>query len=283
VKTRISKWYLDCITENGNLFIGYTASISLGFVPLHLASRLTFIDRIIDQQTENPWFRPTTPEETGTGLAWLCPQLRLKGSWEPLIAPASRRLFENERGSILWNCVQPLSAVKVSWNGKEAISGLGYAEKLELSVTPGDIGLTRLHWGRFTAPDTSVIWIQWSGQEYRSIVLLNGEDMDHSRLSENCLNMRNGSCLQWTDSALIRSGFLETSVMESLPWLRRIFPSWMSNIHESKWLSRGRLFDGGHMRAEGWIIHEIVVFRNACTQKTDTARVYEEPRAIICS
>jgi hypothetical protein len=272
VKTRVSKWYLDCIDEKGNLLIGYTASISLGFIPLHLVSQLTLINGEIDQRIANTWLRHTEPVETNTTLTWTCPKLRLKGLWKPLLTPASRRLFENERGSVLWYCAQPLSEVNVAWNGKEAIRGLGYAEKLDLTLAPGDIGLTQLHWGRFTAPKISIIWIQWGEQEYRSIVLLNGKDIDNSVLSDNRLIMSDNVCLEWTDSVCLRSGAVKTSVLESLPLLKKMLPAWMSDIHESKWRSRGRLFDGAHLKAEGWVIHETVIFGS----QTHTKKGYGE-------
>ncbi|HTY64029.1 MAG TPA: hypothetical protein VMG30_17405 [Acidobacteriota bacterium] len=260
MKIRISKWYLDCVDESGNFFIGYTASLSFGFFPLHLVSRLTCIHGDVDQRTSSTWLRHTDPVETASALTWTCPKLHLKGTWMPLLAPISRNLFKNERGSVLWHCAQPLSEVDVAWNGIDTMRGFGYAERLELTIVPGDIGLSRLRWGRFTAPGISVIWIQWSGRECRSVVLLNGNDMDQSMLSADSLVMGDNLCLRWSDSASIRSGRLETSVLGASPVLKKVFPSWITNIHETKWRSRGRLFVGEQMKAEGWIIHETVDF-----------------------
>ena len=176
--------------------------------------------------------------------------------------PASRLLFQNSRGVVQWNCMQPLSVAEVSVDGNFVCSGLGYAETLTMDISPAEIGLSRLYWGRFLSQDTSIIWILWEGKEPQLVVLLNGADKNCSVLASNGLDIGGNLQLQWADSRPIRTGPIKASILGSLPWLNKILPAWMGNIVERKWRSRGRLFMRDQLMADGWIIHEEVVFNN---------------------
>ena len=261
MRIRIAKWYLDCVSENGNLFMGYAASLSLGFFPVHLVSRVLLLDENVRSLTRSAW-TSQSPKFTDAGLLWSCRRLQLRGHWSPRMPSASRRLFRNSMGSVQWDCTQPLSDAEVFLNGDCICSGLGYAETLTMDISPAEIGLRRLYWGRFLSQDTSIVWIQWEGKEPQLVVLFNGADKNNSELASNRLDIGDRHRLQWTDSRPIRTGPLRTSILGSLPWLNKILPAWMGNIVEHKWRSRGSLFMGDDLMAEGWIIHEEVVFNH---------------------
>jgi hypothetical protein len=259
MRFRLSKWYLDCATDKGDLFVGYAASLSLGVIPLHLISRLTMIDQDVEQVTTSSW-SDRAPSDTETELTWSSRKLGVAGTWMRRLPATTRTLFEGDRGSVVWHCAQPLSQVTVVCSGKDVMRGLGYVERLDMNIGPSEIGLTTLYWGRFLAPDVSVVWVKWCGKESREIVLFNGEETPSAALAENRLSLGDCRIVQLSDAVPIRAGQLEDSVLGSLPFLRKMLPGWVGGISESKWRSRGTLERNGQVIAEGWAIHEEVSF-----------------------
>ena len=265
MKFRLAKWYLDCVSADGNLFIGYAASLSVGAIPLHLVGRVTMIDGKVRQEAAATW-ADQAPTETGAELTWRCQKLELVGTWKARLPSATKTIFERDEGRVVWHCAQPLADASVVWSGNARLRGLGYAERLEMDIGPLDMGLTRLHWGRFLSDDTSLVWIKWTGKESRLIVFHNGAEMPGASLENDRLIVGKELHLQWNDSVPIRTGQLKDSVLPSLPLLKKVLPDWIGRITEHKWRSRGKLMRGDNPGSDGWVIHEEVIFEDR-TQK----------------
>jgi|SRR5437588_3507654 len=92
---------------------------------------------------------------------------------EPTFPPNKmvRRLRE---GAIEWHCVHPRARTTVDLGDGVVIQGLGYVERLEMTVAPWNLPLEGLRWGRFLSDSGSVVWIDWQGEYVRKIVLENG-------------------------------------------------------------------------------------------------------------
>jgi hypothetical protein len=260
MKFRLSKWYLDCVSDDGQLFIGYTAALSLGPVPLNLVSRVTLIDGTVHQVTAGTW-TDQAPADTGAELTWSCRKLDLRGTWKSRQPAFSRTLFESNQGHVIWRCRHPLSDAEVRLGGR-TLHGLGYVEKLVMDIEPVDLGLTTLYWGRFLTSDTSLVWIKWTGQESRLTVFHNGAEVTDVSLSKDGLAFGSDQRLHWTDSVPIRTGQIGSSVLKTVPLLKQALPAWVSGISESKWRSRGILESTTHNPAIGWVIHEEVGFEH---------------------
>ena len=53
-------------------------------------------------------------------------------------------------------------------------SGLGYAERLVLTIPPWKLPIETLRWGRFLSPSDWIVWIDWQGEHPQTIVYRNG-------------------------------------------------------------------------------------------------------------
>jgi hypothetical protein len=66
--------------------------------------------------------------------------------------------------------------------------------------------------------------------------------------------------LDWESATVLRDGKLGTTVLTQVPFLTRWVPQTVRDIHERKWLRRGRLVRAdGHVDT-GWALHEVVHF-----------------------
>lgn len=116
------KWYLDCVTAEGESVVLYQAQLRWGALAIRYASALG----------GGTTLRATAePSVDGDTVAWSAPRLGVEGTWRAL-APARREtLFPG----VEWRCVQPRARVSLLFDGRR-LSGLGYVEMLTLTVPP---------------------------------------------------------------------------------------------------------------------------------------------------
>ena len=103
------------------------------------------------------------PLEEATTVRWQCKSLEIVGAWERLDPACDAQIYESPEGSIEWHCVQPRSRVALTLGHEVEVRGLGYVERLEMSVAPWNLPLHELHWGRFLSDSDSLVWIDWRG------------------------------------------------------------------------------------------------------------------------
>ena len=140
---KLSKWYLDVITEDGSAFIGYAARLEWG--PLRVAYGATLLALSGAAVIERVTLRPTPdPREAGDEISWACPPLGVEGSWRPLAPPVRRRLFEDQEGAVDWDCRMPAATVEIQLPGRH-LAGLGYALRVLAQSYAGHPGY-RAEW-----------------------------------------------------------------------------------------------------------------------------------------
>ena len=81
----LSKWYLDCITSEGDVFIAYAARLRGLGLRLSYSSILTCRAGVVLEQTSLRGVE--TPRPHGAGLAWSSRPLGVRGVWTPDHAP----------------------------------------------------------------------------------------------------------------------------------------------------------------------------------------------------
>ena len=247
---RLTKWYLDCVSETGDAAIFYGAHVSWRGIHLRYSSLLCHLEGHITCKTSVGAPFPTQPNENT--LAIEAPQLGITGTWDRLDPRVDKNLYEDNGGVVHWDCVQPRAAAQLRI-GDHALEGLGYAECLTLTIPPWRLPLQSLQWGRWLSPTGGLIWIVWTGPSARSWIWRNGaESID---ISEVQLDKIVG--LQLDRGVTLRDGRLGKTVLPAAPFLARIFPRAIFGIHETKWLSRGTLARAGTPE-RGWAIHEVV-------------------------
>ncbi len=221
----LSKWYLDCVGEDGSVFLAYRAELCWRDLRLHFAS-------VLDHDTllqETP-----PPRQTSGVWQWESPCLGVSAHWDPLDQPVHRTLIEG----VDWSCHVPRGRAQAVVRGKH-IRGLGYVEHLTLTVPPWRLPIRELRWGRFLGEQTGLVWIECSGPHPLSEVFLNGSPADAAVLEALVLDA----------GRTLRDGPISTI----LSGIGKLFPARILQLRETKKCSRGLLRDDA-----GWAIHEEV-------------------------
>jgi hypothetical protein len=225
VRFSLRKWYLDCVTAAGETVVLYQARLSWGPLALRYAG-------VLGGHTT---LRATPePSVDGDTVSWNAPRLALEGTWRA-VAPERR---ESLLPGVEWRCVQPRARVSLQIGGRK-LTGLGYVELLTLSIPPWRLPIDELRWGRFCSEERGAVWIEWRGPHPLRVALVDGARADFDP-----------ETLRLHDDRVLRSGRIGKTV---IPRLKRLFPSRIARLSETKWLSRGSLAG-----SEGWAIHEVV-------------------------
>lgn len=266
----LSKWYLDCVTEDGSAFIGYWARLRWGALALEYAAALLAPLGVEPRQVQS-LRSPSPPSHSGATCTWECAPLQLVGRWDAEAPPVCLDLLETPAGGIRWSLHQPRAQARIRFLGAggfgagvEEIAGRGYVEELELTILPWQLPFDVLLWGRFLAAGHDLVWIRWErGAEpeasRRQFVLLDGALAGaDTQVTQEGVRLPDGADLCFGASRPLREGPLAANVFRAVPGLTALLPARFSEAYESKRLSRSilRLAEGAP--AEGWSIHEVV-------------------------
>ncbi len=254
----LSKWYLDCVAQDGQTIIAYAGELRWKSLSLHYQSLLLHSG---SNGTRTRFslrkFRP--PSNVGPALSWKSPPLQLEGTWNALEPPLHATILESDAGAIEWNCLHPRAAVSVRLGKAGAVQGLGYAEHLHITIPPWRFPLQKLRWGRFLSEAHSLIWIDWRGPYCKQVVFLDGAEVQAESISEQqVLLARQAGVLEFTESCVLREGTLAKTAFSKIPNLQKLFPQSVLGIRECKWVSRAVLHRNGFPDVSGWAIHEVV-------------------------
>jgi len=250
---RLRKWYLDCVTPQGEVFIGYWARLSLGGLDLRYCSRLGAEGDAASS------FRPSDEPRVLDGhLAWSCRPLDLEGRWEARCPPCTLHLHERQGRDLTWACLQPASAVELDLGGRR-LRGDGYAERLDLGFGPWHLPFEELRWGRFAGGGASLVWIGWRGSAPRTWTLLDGREVAGGRVEEDRVSLPGATLeLEVPDRLVIRDAPVLPPGLLRFPALTGLVPASFSALRERKWRSSGVLRREGAPDVRGWVIHETV-------------------------
>jgi hypothetical protein len=170
----------------------------------------------------------------------------------------SRTIFQSKDGSVAWACIQPKSQVHLKLQKQNEISGLGYVERLDLSIPPWQLPLEELHWGRFLSEHDSLVWIDWRGPFQKQLIVHNGQECPAEALTESDLILADNSALLHLDCGYeLRNGRLGETVLSGISRLVNLLPHQLLAVRECKWRSRG-ILRTGLGETQGWAIHEVV-------------------------
>jgi len=152
--------------------------------------------------------------------------------------------------------------VDVHLDGDHHLTGLGYAERIELTVEPWNLPLDELRWGRFVSSTDAIVWLGWGGPEAFNLVFHNGAEVRDSVITDSGVTIgHSGKRLMLSESATLRHEPLITGALSKIPGIESIVPEKTLHATEAKWRSWGRLECGEGSNATGWSIHEIVKFK----------------------
>ena len=156
----LTKWYIDCVSADGRVAIGYWASLAWG--PL----ALTWHSVVLHAPGSGPDHRSSliavaAPDVRGRTLTWRAPALQCTVRADSRQRPFEERLLDDEAGVVHWRVEAPAANVRVELGGASPISGPGYAERIVLTAPPWRLPIRELRWGRWidAAGNRSVVWI----------------------------------------------------------------------------------------------------------------------------
>ncbi len=259
---RVSKWYVDLVAPNGEAAIGYAARIRWGRLKLNYSASLR-LDPAGDV-TERMSLRGfREPAWRGQTFAWESRPLRLSAQWKPL-RPATKTerkgeiLLGTPRGDVAWHLLSGRAEGTWTQAGKP-LHGVGYIERLDITLPPWELPIDELYWGRFVSDighgEDDAAWIEWRGPHPLRLVWRRGELVTEEAAPAFDDQQAPGELgLALTDPVTLRDGALVTTVFSKIPVLRRVLPTRMLGARETKWRSRGEMQTG----AKGWAIHEVV-------------------------
>ena len=173
---RLRKWYMDCVAEDGTGVIAYWARLSWGVVRLRYAATLVRRGASVSESAtlrpgREPWAEPD-------GIALRCRPLGIEGHWSPLDQPVCRTLLASDEGSVEWHCLVPRAKGRLMLADGVVVKGLGYVERLNLTILPGDLPIRELRWGRFLSDGTGVVWIVAGAESIRKLSESGSENGD---------------------------------------------------------------------------------------------------------
>lgn len=253
----LSKWYLDCVGDDGDVFIAYAAEVRWRALAIRYAS--TLVQRRGSATRIEASLRGADPPrlgDEGREITWSARSLGARGRWEALEDEVSDLILDREDGRVAWRCHAPRARARIDLEGGAPIAGLGYVEHLSLTIAPWSMPIDELWWGRFLSEDASLVWIDWRGAHTRHVVILDGERVGPARIDERGLETASVR-LDLREPRVLREGALGKTALAILPAVDSLLPVRILATNEKKWVARGALHRGGKV-SEGFVIHEVV-------------------------
>jgi hypothetical protein len=255
-KFLLSKWYLDCVSEEGSALICYAASLRWRSLSLSYSSVLRRqADGRAETCTTLQEFAP--PEVNCSSVRWLSQGLKVEGKWDAVSQPVKQTLLESADGKIEWNCLQPRSRAEVRFGTGSGLKGLGYVEHLTMTIAPWRLPFDELRWGRFLSEEDALVWIGWSGAESFNLSFHNGTRIYNAAIAENKF-AAGAMSVSLFENSVLREGALVKTALSMIPGINKLFPLRILQARECKWLSRGLLKQPDAEESRGWAIHEVV-------------------------
>lgn len=253
----LSKWYFDCVSDDGEAFIGYSAEMRWRTLSIDYTSTLHYRrNRKVRAATSLRKIGPPRVEDSY--LQWGSNHLGVIGKWIPITQPIERTLVESEAGNIEWNCLQPNAKAEIAVDSYR-IEGRGYVDHVTMTIPPWQLPFDQLRWGRFHANSDSMVWLDWQGGNEINLAFHNGAPVESLVIDAHGLRARDLS-LELDTGDVLREGPLLKTALAKVPGIDKAFPESILHTYECKRLSRGMLRTSPMTAKPGWAIHEAVCF-----------------------
>ena len=256
IRPWLTKWYLDCMTRDGDCLLGYAGTVRLGPIRLSVTSALLGSS---SGATDQRWrlLDSSPPEGMASGdLRWSSGRLGLRGRWTPAAGPFRRVLHDSDAVRITWDCVVPGGLARVRCPEVD-LDGSGYAERLSVAGDPAALGLRELRWGHFAGASTHLVWLAWLGATPITLVLRNGEEVPGASVPDVDTVLAGAHRLAMGPPRVLQSAVVGDTIPMAL---RVLVPASLRRIREEKWIAPARLEAGRDPPEEGWAIYERVTW-----------------------
>jgi hypothetical protein len=250
----LMKWYLDVTTEKGECFIGYAATlrwrrISMGY------KGFIYLDSKGAVRKSNTFRSLRLPEIKDNDVVWRTSFGH--GRWQNLHNEIAEMLLNTDKGWIDWHCVGPKVKASFQMIDGKPIEGLGYVEKMELTLPPWQIPIDTLCWGRYVSESYSLIWIEWKGAIPKIRIFLNGNGFEHGIIDNRQISFGDFTLNMETGTTL-RAGSIGSTIFARFKSIMVLFPLSIFKLRENKWTGKATLLQLGKAIDNGYYIHEEV-------------------------
>lgn len=254
---RIEKWYFDAHTDDGDAFIGYAARLTWKSVNVHYNGYTFSPSNSSKIFNANSFSSGKFPDRNGNVISWKFN--KVEAQWHKEDEAFGELLLNEEKGQINWDVLLPSAKAIIKFNTDKIRHGVGYVEKIVLTLPPWDIPIQELFWGRFLGPKHTLIWIRWRGPVPKFLVYFKGERYCAGDISTDKIQFENYS-LDFTSKRTLRKGTILETVFKRFPAIARMFPRKIFSLTENKWLSDAVLTHNGNVLCYGKAIHEHVIW-----------------------
>lgn len=254
----LDKWYLDLVTAEGTAVVLYSARLRWGAMRVGYAGRIVCRDGRTEESSTVREAPP--PRFDGSTLTWSNRQLAVAGVWQRQAPPIERMLARTDKGSVDWHCHLPRAQVRLTLDDR-VLTGLGYTERLQISIPPWQLPFRRLRWGRHTSAGHSVVWIEWDDGRAGRWIWHNGVERAGAMLAAHRVaGLTGGAELTFGPDAAVRDHRLLAALAERLPELVRRAAGPLAAMYERKWLAPSAVNVPGSAPDPGWTLHEEVTW-----------------------
>lgn len=247
------KWYADCVSTGGDALIVYSGQLR------YKQFAVSYESTLAEQRVKHSLRRSSITAGLDC-VSWVSRGLGLCGEWRGCSPEIRETVFQSDHGSVEWECLIPNGVAVIERTQRPALRGIGYLERLRLTIPPWRLPIHRLRWGRFLSERNTLIWIDWEGDFRTRIVYSNGSRVHATSVSSDELILEGGSRLAMDRGLVLREGKLGDTVLHSIPGLVRVAPPHIFLMDECKWRSRATLESPGCPSDRGWCIHEEVTW-----------------------
>lgn len=254
---RLDKWYFDCATSSGTVWVGYAATLHLGPLPLHYGAS------ILQAGAESPTLqrqslRRGRPSASPGLVAWSHPSLRIRGAWSGGVDTGPVVVHDGKAGRIVWHGHTLNAQVVVTVDGRE-LMGPGYAEQLEMTVPPWRLPFRELRWGRFISDDRRrfATWIDMTGDPVGCRIWTE-RGASIGVVTNDAVLPGEGTRLVLAAERTLRSENVAKTLLGRFHSLSALFPRSMRNIGENKMIGTGPLVLEDGSESRGVSIFEVV-------------------------
>ncbi len=256
---RLTKWYLDLVTEEGAALIVYAASLEWAGLSVQFASTLLARPGAVPVEA-TVWSHVILPETTGDTLRFRHEGLRVAGEWRCASIPIEATLLDDDAGRLQWSCLMPGAIGSVVLAG-EALAGRGYAERLTMTRLPWTLPFRELRWGRSLMGEHGLVWIGWDCGLSRQWVWLDGAPEPGARIDDDGIHgLSDGRELHFQPERELCDRRALQVISRRLPALDTLLAGPIRDLRERKRLDRGLLVQRNGPIETGWTIHEVVAW-----------------------
>ena len=256
----LTKWYLDCLSSDGRVAIGYWVKLRWRGMSLrwHALTLWENGQRTVERSSLSP---SPMPSRTSEEICWNASALGCRVVAEGCRSAGVLRLFQTATGSVDWRCEAPMARLAIDVTGATPIHGMGYVERLDLTIPPWHLPIRELRWGRWIAADAShsIVWIDWRGEQPRSWALVDGVPACAPGVQDERVDLSTSALTLACDHTLASRALAD--ILGPVPVLRAVLPRSVLALREVKWVSRGTWHRVGEGDTPGHALHERVVFR----------------------